>query len=59
MNVVKSRLRKMGEDIRGVPEGRPTNHVLGSMEACSSIGLDVLLYPDLNLDGMVGCSAVG
>ena len=38
VNVVRSRLRMMGEDMRGVPEGNPTNHVLGSMEACSSIG---------------------
>ena len=28
----------MGEDIRGMPEGRLTNHVAGSMEDCSSVG---------------------
>jgi len=28
----------IGEDMRGVPEGRLTNHVAGSMEAWSSVG---------------------
>ena len=37
VNVVRSRLRMIGDYIRGVPEGRPTNHVLGSIEAWSSI----------------------
>ena len=30
----------IGDDIRGIPEGRLTNHVAGSMEDCSSVGSD-------------------
>ena len=34
----KEGLRMIGEDIRGIPEGRLTNHVAGSMEDCSKVG---------------------
>ena len=36
--MVRSLLRMIGEDIRGIPEGRLTNHVSGSMEDCSNAG---------------------
>ena len=36
--MARSRLRMIGDDIRGIPEGRLTNHVAGSIEDCSSVG---------------------
>ena len=41
-------MRMIGEYIRGIPEGRLTSHVAGSMEDCSSVReLQMLLDPDV------------
>jgi hypothetical protein len=38
VKVDMSHLRVIGDDIRGIPVGWPTNHVAGSMEACRTVG---------------------